>query len=82
MTREEEIQQESHQSLNKESIPDNNYIAFEKGFCIGAKWADKTMVEKACLWLSLNADVFGYFKKKKSQEMVYEFGKAMEGGEE
>lgn len=47
MTREEEIQSESHRALNKESIPDSNNIAFEKGFCLGAKWVDKQMVE---LW--------------------------------
>lgn len=47
MTKEEQIQLESHRALNKESIPDNNNIAFEKGFCLGAKWVDKQMVE---LW--------------------------------
>ena len=46
MTREEEIQAESHKALKRELIPDNNDIAFEKGFCIGAKWAAKEFADK------------------------------------
>lgn len=46
-----------------------------------AEWKEKQMIEKACLWLSLNAGVFGFFKKIKLQNMINEFAKAMEGGE-
>ena len=45
-----------------------------------AEWKEKQLINKACCWLYLNADVFGFFKKINLQEMVNEFAKAMKGG--
>lgn len=39
-----------------------------KSFEEGAKWADKTMIEKACMWLEMRLDEY----------IVREFRKAME----
>ena len=58
MTREEEIRQaaaayilEMHGEINEDSD-------VAEGFREGAKWADKTMIEKACKWL-INIDFDG-----------------------
>ena len=49
MTREEEIRQEIDLRLAGSS---GNYSeGYEEGFIEGAKWADKTMIEKARGWL-------------------------------
>lgn len=42
-----------------------------------AKWKDEQIIKKAMIWLSLNADVFGYFKKGKLEDMITNFQKAM-----
>ena len=34
------------------------YNGLIQGFKDGAKWADKTMVEKACEWLKENIDIY------------------------
>ena len=49
MTREEEIEKASKEfAYNVSSIrPELNVDSFKQG----AKWADKTMIEKACEWL-------------------------------
>ena len=36
----------------------NDYKYVKKAFINGAKWADKTMVEKACEWLKENIDIY------------------------
>lgn len=40
----------------------------------GAEWADKTMIEKACEWLSDNMKCYAAF----DWEMIKDFRKAME----
>lgn len=54
MTREEEIEKASKEfAYNISSIrPELNADSFKQG----AKWADKTMIEKACEWLQTNID--------------------------
>ena len=34
------------------------YNGLIQGFKDGAKWADKTMIEKACEWLKENIDIY------------------------
>lgn len=57
MTREEEIHKIANTiSTNIGKDVDEDYICndeydFTIGFECGAKWADKTMLEKACEWL-------------------------------
>ena len=54
MTREEEIEKASKEfAYNVSSIrPELNVDSFKQG----TKWADKTMIEKACKWLQTNID--------------------------
>jgi hypothetical protein len=49
MTREEEIKQEI--DLRLAGCFGNYSEGYEEGFIEGAKWADKTMIDKACEWL-------------------------------
>ena len=46
MTREEEIN-----LIADCAVPDDKYKEFKDGIIWGAKWADKTMIDKACEWL-------------------------------
>lgn len=85
MTREEEI-------LNKAidySEIEENFIEYddcgdvcddktfiEKAFIEGAKYADNTMLDRACKWLQDG----GYFVN--SNETIEDFRKAMKGGAE
>ena len=62
MTREQEIDNEAKRNffLTKEE---------EIAFLIGAEWADRTMIDKACEWLS---------KANYTETFVKKFRKAME----
>lgn len=46
-------------------------------FYHGAKWADKTMLDKACEWLNDNIDLEHDYPNSK-EELVNDFRKAME----
>lgn len=48
MTREEEIRQAAINHICDDT--EQLLVLFEEG----AKWADKTMIDKACEWLSIN----------------------------
>ena len=50
-------------------------VKFEDGFIEGAKWADRTMIDKATQWLFEN--VYDYLNHE-DQERVESFRKAME----
>lgn len=55
----------------------NRNHAFEEG----AKWADETMIEKACKWLSLNMTDIAYFGMNGDlykPEFIQNFKQAME----
>lgn len=53
MTRREEIEQQA--SLTVFPWDDaREQSKFEDGFIEGAKWADKTMIDKACEWITNN----------------------------
>ena len=66
MKREEEIRQ----YLKERNIPITSLEA--NSIIEGAKWADKTMIEKACNWLLK----VGYFVN--NTETINDFKKAME----
>jgi hypothetical protein len=65
MTREEQIKKEALKECSSFDLPDKEgkfkgvNSAYGLGFCEGAKWADKTMIDKACEWL-INIDFDGY----------------------
>lgn len=102
MTRKEEIKNEADVYAEKHGfrVPydgSNNFYdktdvkASTEGFITGAKWADKTMIDKACEWLKENIKDYlscdGYsdapgFKQYVSEDFYEDFKKAMEGGEE
>lgn len=77
MKREEEIEQQAF--VYYESCSDED-IAKSKGFIEGAKWADETMIDKACEWLDkVNTDNYmdsGIFQMS---ELISDFRKAMKG---
>lgn len=57
-------------------------LSHHKALCYGAEWADKTMIEKACKWLSLLADGFEITDKVLGQkygkeELIDDFKKSM-----
>lgn len=53
MTREEERRQEI--SIQLVGCFGDYSEGYEDGFIKGAKWADETMIEKACDWIQMNA---------------------------
>lgn len=72
MTREEQIQK----LIDKETDIDNyGSLDYQIGVCDGVRLADKTMIEKACEWLSIyypNIDRMGI------DDFIERFKKAME----
>lgn len=53
-----------------------------KSFEEGAKWADKTMIDKACEWLCMNMtsiEYFGINGNLYKPDFIQRFKKAMEG---
>ena len=84
MTREEEIKlvASCHIAANNEDFKE-----YYEGFIEGAKWADETMIEKACDWLETELytthDNCGYkvtasFNSVDKKKFIEEFRKAME----
>lgn len=74
MTRREEIEQQA--SLTVFPWDDvREQSKFEDGFIEGAKWADKTIIEKATQWLFEN--VYDYLIPE-DQERVESFRKYLE----
>ena len=54
----------------------------EKAFQAGARWADKTMIDKACEWLKENIWVYinyeGCSGEELENDVIEDFRKAME----
>lgn len=80
MNREEEIIKTAR-FIYEPCIPQS--LQMRAGFIDGAKWADKTMIEKAYKWLKENAD--GYLDwynwdecRLNTDTLLYDFLKAME----
>lgn len=67
--RKEEIKQAAQAYYPKGTLHEEKAVS---SFIRGAKWADKTMIEKACQWLIRR----GYFVN--SNETIEDFRKAME----
>lgn len=55
MTRDEEIKYEANRRININT--EHKFTSYLK-FIEGAKWADKTMIEKVCKWLKENIDAY------------------------
>lgn len=76
MTREEEIRQEIDIQLAGSF---GNYSeGYEEGFIEAAKWADKTMIDKACEWLdNINTDNYMDSGVFQMYDLINDFRKAM-----
>lgn len=58
MTREEEIQQKaSEEAWYIADTSQTKEEAVIRGYCLGAAYADKTMLDRACEWLGLRVSV-------------------------
>ena len=78
MTREEQIIEEAQ----KHGLNCMSRINYQDGFIEGAKWADKTMIVKACKWLDNNKHLhkelsFGSLSTDWNK-FIKEFKKSME----
>ena len=74
MTRREEIEKQAEITVFPWDEPQEQN-KFQDGFIEGAKWADRTMIDKAVKWLFEN--VYDYLIPE-DQERVESFRKAME----
>lgn len=84
MTREEEIINAAYNEAEVERQLKMHPQVFEQGFVAGAKWADRTMIDKACDWLyeynrKQANKMFGTVHTADVTINVAEFRKAMEG---
>jgi hypothetical protein len=82
MTRKEEIINAAYNEAEVERQLKMHPQVFEQGFVAGAKWADRTMIEKACDWLTrelrYTARGNNFFNNKTAtDEFVESFKKAM-----
>ena len=74
MTRREEIEKQAEITVFPwDDVREQSN--FEDGFIEGAKWADKTMIDKACKWLFEH--VYDYLNPE-DQERVESFRKYLE----
>ena len=76
MTRKDEIQKLIDEETGIDNYGSSDY---QIGVCDGVRLADKTMLDRACEWLSIyypNIDRMGI------EEFIAEFRQAMEGGAE
>ena len=57
MKRKEQIEKAAQEYINSDAVsPMNMQLAFGD-FINGAEWADKTMIEKACKWITEHIDI-------------------------
>lgn len=75
MTREEEIMQEAN---TRYSVSHPFIDIAKESFIEGAKWADKTMIEKACKWLDVNFPEIKNSGSWYKESFIEQFKKAME----
>ena len=71
MTRKEEIQNYAYNNCINDDIDDTSYSLIVEA----AKWADETMIEKACEWLEKNRDELS---RVNTSGFIELFKKAME----
>lgn len=79
MTREEQIYEASKEYSEYEYDQTN----YENGFINGAKWADETMIEKACKWLEQHQEDYNMYDAWRGdyvnfKSLIIDFRKAME----
>lgn len=80
MTRKEEISKQALKYGEPEYLLQTPNILGTQGFIQGAKWADNTMIEKACEWLCMNMtslEYFGINGNISKPDFIQRFKKAM-----
>ena len=88
MKRDEEIRQEMSKIAGTHPDWSKNYC-MRMGFYEGAKWADKTMIDKACEWMEKTLfeicdlskrldDIQVVSKHKRKRDLIEDFKRAME----
>ena len=77
MTREEEIKQQADTYIGhpQDLGEDISITNMRNAFITAAKWADKTMIEKACTWLLCQEEMIGISFEN---DFIERFKKAME----
>lgn len=82
MTRKEEISKQALKYGEPEYLLQTPNILGTQGFIQGAKWADKTMIDKACEWLTKHLYDYDYIEGyevfRDVNSFVNDFRKAME----
>jgi hypothetical protein len=84
IAREEQIKQAEIKYSNDTLFDGCDYIgqvAKQEAFIAGAEWADKTMIDKACKWLSDNKDNYIIDIEGETlidDQIITDFRKAME----
>ena len=83
MTREEQIIEEAQ----KHGLNCMSRINYQDGFIEGAKWADKTMIEKACKWLKMSIEDYYVYDAWRdnyidTETLINDLKKEMEGNNE
>ena len=86
MKRKEEIQKLIDEETGIDNYGSSDY---QIGVCDGVRFADKTMLDRACKWLKKNIDLYAYESSnthypeiKLTDEFETAFRQAMEGGAE
>ena len=82
MTREEEIRKQALKYGEPEYLLQTPNILGTQGFIHGAKWADKTMIEKACSWLEQHKEDYNKYdawigEYVDFKSLIIDFRKAM-----
>lgn len=72
MTRNEEIQNYAYNNCINDDVDDTSYSLIVET----ARWADETMIEKACKWVK---NIFTGFDEELANNIADEFVKAMKG---
>lgn len=82
MTRRENEIIETAKEIYNPSTGTPTSLPLRIGFIEGAKWADKTMIDKACEWLKEHGGDFGVPESESGRvyvdDLVCEFREAME----
>ena len=86
MTREKQIAvafDDYRDALKLSTFGDFEYIDIQEAFEEGAKWANKTMIEKACKWLEQHQEDYDMYDAWRGdyvnfKSLIIDFRKAME----
>lgn len=87
MKREEEIRKSAFEYIKSDAVKAGDEYTSFGDFINGAKWADETMINKACEWLTRELCYTArgnnlFNNKTATDEFVESFYKAMKGGKQ